>query len=477
MRLSNIALAITALYGATFSPASLFAAGEQGVWYDPSDLTTLFQDKTGTTPVTAVEQPVGLMLDKSKSLALGSELVNNSFWVTGAGWTFSNGVATAVSASSDAYRQATGPVSLDTCIITFRVTNYSGGTVRPALYGQTGQLVNGDGTYSFIAVNGNGDRFLYFTGSNFTGTIDNISVKTLAGNHAYQSTSAARPVLSARVNLLTATSVLSTQSVTTVATTYTLFFSGTGAITLTGTATGVYTAGTYTITCTAGTLIATVAGLVTQADLRVANDGVGLPAYQRVNTSTDYDTVGFPLYIKPNGSSQFMVTNSINFSATNKMTVWAGVRKLSDAASAMFLELGPNTSSNNGSFFIGAPVSASSPSYEIDIKGTAENQLRYTTFTSPVTGVLALSATTAAVNAAASQTLRVNTSVMSGTNVASANSTGNFGNYPLYLFARAGSSLWFGGRMYSMIVRGAASDATQISQTETYVNSKTKAWG
>ena len=71
MRLSNIALAITALYGATFSPTSLFANGEQGVWYDPSDLTTLFQDSAGTTPVTAVEQPVGLMLDKSKGLVLG----------------------------------------------------------------------------------------------------------------------------------------------------------------------------------------------------------------------------------------------------------------------------------------------------------------------------------------------------------------------------------------------------------------------
>lgn len=43
----------------------LFANGEQGVWYDPSDLSTLFQDATGTTPVTSDGDPVGLMLDKS----------------------------------------------------------------------------------------------------------------------------------------------------------------------------------------------------------------------------------------------------------------------------------------------------------------------------------------------------------------------------------------------------------------------------
>lgn len=51
--------------GGAFSPASLFAASEQGVWYDPSDLTTLFQDSAGTTPVTATGQTVGRMLDKS----------------------------------------------------------------------------------------------------------------------------------------------------------------------------------------------------------------------------------------------------------------------------------------------------------------------------------------------------------------------------------------------------------------------------
>lgn len=34
-------------------------------WYDPSDLTTLFQDAAMTTPVTAADDPVGAMLDKS----------------------------------------------------------------------------------------------------------------------------------------------------------------------------------------------------------------------------------------------------------------------------------------------------------------------------------------------------------------------------------------------------------------------------
>lgn len=48
-----------------YSTAALFAGGEQGVWYDPSDLSTLFQDDAGTTPVTTDGQDVALMLDKS----------------------------------------------------------------------------------------------------------------------------------------------------------------------------------------------------------------------------------------------------------------------------------------------------------------------------------------------------------------------------------------------------------------------------
>ena len=47
---------------AAWSPADLTSLV---AWYDPSDLTTLFQDSAGTTPVTAAGQPVGLILDKS----------------------------------------------------------------------------------------------------------------------------------------------------------------------------------------------------------------------------------------------------------------------------------------------------------------------------------------------------------------------------------------------------------------------------
>lgn len=48
-----------------WTPAKLFAASEAGAWYDPSDLSTLWQDTAGTTPVTADGQSVARIDDKS----------------------------------------------------------------------------------------------------------------------------------------------------------------------------------------------------------------------------------------------------------------------------------------------------------------------------------------------------------------------------------------------------------------------------
>ena len=52
-------------FGANFDPLELFTGGKQGVWYDPSDKSTLFQDVAGTIPVTKDGDPVALMRDKS----------------------------------------------------------------------------------------------------------------------------------------------------------------------------------------------------------------------------------------------------------------------------------------------------------------------------------------------------------------------------------------------------------------------------
>ena len=66
---------------------------DNGAWLDASDMSTMYQDAAGTTPVTAMEQPVGLWLDKSQGLQLGPELVTNGDFSQGsAGWVLENGV-------------------------------------------------------------------------------------------------------------------------------------------------------------------------------------------------------------------------------------------------------------------------------------------------------------------------------------------------------------------------------------------------
>ena len=353
-----------------FSPLSLFASGAPGAWYDPSDYGatgTLFQDSAGTTPVTAVEQPVGRILDKS----------------------------------------------------------------------------------------GN-------------------------GNHAFQSTSASRPVLSARVNKLLATATLATQSVTTRATAHTLRFEGAGSVTLTGTAIGVYTAGTHSITTTAGTLTLTVLGSVTSADLRETNDGVGVPVYQAVVTSTNYNTTGFLPYLKFDGVDDSLSTNSISFTSTDKMSVFAGVRKLSDAADAILTELSATVSTNNGSFAVLAPYSSTTNTLGFALRGSAArtNQITGSSpYAAPTTLVLAVRYDTAETTSATEILPRVNGVVPSTSTAGAADSgTGNFGNYPLYIGRRNNASNPFNGQMYSMVIVGKAVTAGELSSTETYVNQKTGAY-
>lgn len=472
---------------------ALFANGEQGWWYDPSNFSTLYQDSAGTTPVTAVEQPVGLQLDLSKGLVRGSDLLDgkgNPFssvadWpvTAGGGSRALNGSALTVtySASSTAVSRAFTLASAAFVLITYTLSNISSGSARILVSNSPGDGARRigasrsiAGTYTEIVSLPAGTYYLDLNKLD-AGSADFSALTdvTLAGNHRFQSTSANRPVVSARVNLFVGTATLATQSVTTRATAHTLTFTGAGSITLSGTATGTFTAGTHSVTTTAGSLTATVSGTVTQADLRETNVGVGLPAYQAVVTSTNYTSTGFPVYIKPNGSNQFMQTNSINFSSTDKMTLWAGLRNLSNLG-CIFAETSTSAAINLGTFYIVTGTDAGGTGYSSLGHGTAPASTLQTakafTFIAPDTAVISITHNIAN----DLSTIRRNT--VDGTNAIGDKGTGNFGNYPAYFYMRAGTSLPFNGNDYGSIARGAASTAAQIASGETYINSKTKAY-
>lgn len=257
----SIARAINEPAGSAFNPLSLFAAGDQGAWYDPSDLSTLFQDTAGTIPVTSAGQPVGLMRDKSGR-----------------------------------------------------------------------------------------------------------------GNHATQATATSRPIL---------------------------------------------------------------------------------------------QTAGGKWYLQFDGVDDSMATGSIDMTATNKVTMWAGVFKPSDALGKVLCEFSQDVNANNGSFAFYAPGADGLHNYSGGSRGTVKMFADAITYTAPHTAVLCMIANIGGPRIE----MRVNKTPLINTE---SQGTGNYGNYPLYIGARGGTIAPFGGRLYGLIVLGA--NGAPVAQTEDWMNGKTGAY-
>lgn len=232
-----------------FSPTALFALAEPGVWYDPSDLTTLFQDTAGTTPVTTPGQSVALALDKSKGLVLGSELVTNGTFDTDiTGWS-PRAAGTTLSWVSGQLRINTGAGSFSSAsqVLSLTVgrtylvtaTIYTENAATPAkvsIINNAATLFIADGVdvtsttptnvrLIFTATETNNRVDFYRNTSSNTHAVfaDNISVKELPGFHATQATAGSRPIygivpVGGRRNLLTFTEDFSNAVYTTITT-------------------------------------------------------------------------------------------------------------------------------------------------------------------------------------------------------------------------------------------------------------------
>ncbi len=358
--------------GAAWTPAEWFLASEQGAayWITP-DFYGLFQDSLGITPVTGVEQPVGLVLDRRfGGVPIGPDLVTNgdfsagaSGWSLGTGISVSGGAATQAAGSpADYVRQTIGTLVVGKWYrVTYTVSGGADASNYTHVYpnANPAYVQNVDGTYN-VTIRASGTQLaIRMVCPTKSLSVDNISAQELPGDHAIQSTAASRPKLSARKNLLLATTTLATQSVTLTATPYTLSFKGTGTVTLTGASTAGPLVGTgandrvsLTFTPTAGNVTFTVSGSVTDAQLEY---GSAVTPYQRVTTATNYDTVGFPHFLKFDGVDDFLVTGNVDFSATDEVTVITGITKFSDAINGYVVSFGSDPSATSG-FFMTAPA-------------------------------------------------------------------------------------------------------------------------
>jgi len=428
-----------------FSPASLFTSGVQGAWYDPSDYTSLFQDSAGTTAVTAVEQPVGKMLDKSGNnnhasqattasrpvlrarynLLTYSEQFDNAAWFAG---------STTVSAN-----QATAP---DLTVTADLVYPTSSGASRyiwrnASVFTASAQVITSSfyiksSSWTWVMVNGTGTNtgvwFNISTGqkgtenSGYTGTI------TDAQNGWWRVT-----VTETRTGLVQPTVFLADANSS-----------------LTATASG--TNGIY----------------VWGADLRT---GSAAGTYQRIAAATDYATAGFLPYLALDGTDDSFATGSIDFSATDKMAVCAGVTKNSDAAAGMVVELSATAAANSGAFYIAAPEGTGANYFSSKMRGTGGSA-------SPAIATSASFAAPITVVASGLGDISTDTNLLrlNGTQVAS-NTTdqggGNFGNYPMYIGRRNNASVPLNGRIYQLIVCGKTLSASELASTESFVATKT----
>jgi hypothetical protein len=523
-----------------FDPrATLFAHNEPGAWYDPSDLGTMFTTSDGTTPVTGVEQAVGLILDKSRGLAIGGELVTNgSFavdanWVKEAGWAISGGQAVATATSASIYQNSV-VTSGKTYFITIAVASVTAGSVRVRISSlQLSQAITAAGTYT-MRLSATGTGSLDIVGTGFSGAIDEISVREIAGTHAIQPSSASRPVLRNRYNLLTfseqfndaawtkanvivtANAVVAPDGTTTADK---LDFGGTtesdrcfqdaafnaqNGTAITGTVwlradtpctlkISVQRSGpadneeitasvttswqlftvSHTSTWTGTTALRLSLNTISSvgyvyawgADLRRPNDTIY--PYQRIEAATVYDsdTSKFPLYLALDGSDDSLYTAAnLDLSSTDKVTVFAGVTKLSDGATGILAETSADYGSNNGTFAMGQPWTTLSRD-GFGARGTSDNSVinaNAAPATQVITGI-------ASISGPLTELRRNGASVVSSTTTLG---TGNFGSYLLNIGRRNNASLPFNGRIHQLIVRGAASSAAEISSAERYIAGK-----
>lgn len=392
-------------------PTDLFAAGEQGVYYDASDITTLFQDVAGTIPVTAVGQSVALIKDKSgrSNNATQSTAAYRPIWridPTGYGYLEFNGTNT---------NMVTGNINLTT---TPRVTATVGLWVDPTNRATGIRRITYNGYWA-----NDPDWFRTATSSAITVGTD-FTIASEPSNTSEQ------------------------------------YF-------------GVFLAdytGTWTFTITSDDESALWIGDTAGFGYNIAN-ALAVASYLGPGTATINMVAGEYYFIRvmygngPSVGSLNLTYSHTGQSATNNFT---GKLFYDPAGAAICTGGDPN--SVNGTFLIGAPSSAADHSFYL--RGTSTIQARVQNQVSGddiLTGVFDISQSTKELELVPRLSGNVETNISW---VGTTAGTGNFGNQPLYIGSLGGSGTYFKGHIYGVVVRGALSSPTQITNTETWMNRK-----
>ena len=568
-----------------FSPASLFAAGESGYWLDPSDFSTMWQDSQGVTPVTATGQTCGLILDKRIGTRTQVFDDANVTFTGTAGYAgrISPGVYEyARDASGNGIVNFGGLTAGKTYLVSVQISVYTGAIpgitgnradYASALNVATRPFTSTAGTYTFFYLADGSTFAIRAGGPPNGGTISNVSILEVPGNHFLQATAGNRPILGVepfggRRNLSVYTEQFNNASWIKTGVTITpdatvapdgtvtadrltgtggaatfrsvqetvasagvgrvfsvyvkadtqnfvqLLFNGTAASWANfDLSSGVIgsggTNGTPTITdvgngwfrCSISTTLTTVQGgrvvpVTSTTSVRAETNtlttslfiwgaklenGSTATDYQRVTDQWNVTQAGVPdcYYVAFDGTDDWLQSAAtINPGAVDKAQVFAGVRKLSDAAGAILVEASVDANLNAGSFFFSAPSTSTNPNYGFLLRGSAASSFVATTYAAPITNVLSCQYDIAQPDRTTEIVPRINgvTPTLAGTGPSSVG-TGNFLTYTHYIGRRNGATFPYNGRAYQIVARyGPVLTAEQLEQLTTFTNSKTGAY-
>jgi hypothetical protein len=173
------------------------------------------------------------------------------------------------------------------------------------------------------------------------------------------------------------------------------------------------------------------------------------------------------LYLEFDGIDDSLATAAINFTATDKMTVIAGVHKASDASIGMVVELSANGSANNGAFYMDAPNGAG-PSLVFASRGTSlATAIVSSGYAAPLTAVLT------GIGDIANDIAKLRYNGSQIASVTTDQGTGAYGNHVMNIGRRNNASAPLHGRIYGLIVRGASTTDSQIVRAERWMAART----
>jgi hypothetical protein len=193
-------------------------------------------------------------------------------------------------------------------------------------------------------------------------------------------------------------------------------------------------------------------------------------AYQRVTDQYNVTEAGVSSvsYLFFDGVNDSLATPTIT-PGVDKAQVFAGVRKLSNLDASIAETFTSTTAQDTFRLSSAGNYRGTvTGSNTFSVVGTSDN------FFAPVTSVVTGLFNKAGAAALEQNIVRVNGPVSNTVLTAGPAGSGNFDNLPIYIGARAGTSLFFSGHLYSLVTRfGANLTANQIADTETWVAGKT----